>query len=982
MALSEPRLRIHVFGRPRLFVDGAEIALAVPPRTVPLLAYLALAAGKRVDRDALAAAFWPDVTDQEARANVRRHLHYLTQALSSFGLTSDLIERFGHSALRVDPELVWVDALAFEAAVREDRLDDAVRLYVADVLEPLGDEEWVRLVQVRYRDLYLRALERLIEHASTTGDQVRALGAVRRALTLDPYHEGLICTLMRLQREIGDRRGLDAEYRSFVRLLAADLGTEPLAETSAMHAKFMGLEDWNASAHLPPEATSFIGRELEIERLSELLARSRTVCLSGAPGVGKTRLALRVASAVGSRFRDGAYFVQLAAIADPRLVERAIALALGRGAPSLEEGEPSIEDAAKGLDALVVLDNCEHLKAECVDAIGRLLAASPSIVVLATSREVMRAPGEAHLRLEPLEVPSAEPTDAEAARSGAVRLFFERLRNGGPGGPTPRAVAEVVRRLDGLPLAIELAAARLGTMSFKDLADTLIRRTALLADRDRSTPQARSLAAAFAWSYDLLDNEERQLLRRCAVFRSGFTAEAAAKVCRIESRDEWSVFDLLAGLTDASLLVAPAPGDPTPRYALLQPIRDCAFELLEGASETESVREAHAQFYARWYIERNDALRGARAHEFFADLERDHDNVRAALTYLITEKRDVTLGLRLALAASRFWFDRGFVDEGSGWLERGLAAGSASAELRADVFSCLALITRNRHGYDRIRDLAAEAAALLQTTHSGGVALGKALLLLSNTERVLCRFAEARAAAEAARAAFAPSGDAYLLGYAAMGSACNSLAEGKIETARAEFREALRLYDECDAHADAALVMANLALCDYHVNSLEAALFLCEEALRLSREVGNRFYTGHALHTLALIEHARGSIRCRALGTEAMTIAREYADKELIVICIELGAVFACDAGQLTEAAALLGAVEAARDRFRLPRPPLDAPSFVAVTQLILAGLGRAAFTAAMNAGSALSLTVAAERTFSRLNAETRTPKVSVLRAL
>ena len=981
MAISEPRLRIHVFGRLRLFVDGVEIALVVPPRTVPLLAYLALAAGKRVDRDALAAAFWPDITDRDARANVRRHLHYLTQALDSFGLPADLIERFGHAALRLDPERVWVDALAFEAAVREDRLDEAVRLYVADVLEPLGDEEWVNAIQARFRDLYLHALQLLIEHASKTGEHVRAIGAVRRALTLDPYHEGLMCTLMRLQRELGDRRGLDAEYRSFVRLLAADLGTEPLAETGALHAKLMGLEDW-ASAHLPPEATSFIGRELELERLAELLARSRTVCLSGAPGVGKTRLALRVASAVGSRFRDGAYFVKLAAIADPTLVERAVALAFGRGAPSLEEGEPSIEDAASGLDALVVLDNCEHLKAACIEAIRLLLAASPSLVVLATSREVMRAPGESHLRLEPLEVPSAEPTDAEAARSGAVRLFYERLRNTGPAGPAPRAVAEVVRRLAGLPLAIELAAARLGTMSFRDLADTLIRRAALLADHDRSALQARSLAAAFAWSYDLLGDEERRLLRRCAVFRTGFTAAAAAKVCGIESRDEWSVFDLLAGLTDASLLVAPAPGDPTPRYALLQPIRDCAFELLESAAETEAVGEAHAHFYARWYIERNDALRGARAHEFYADLERDHDNVRAALTFLITEKRDVTLGLRLALAASRFWFDRGFVDEGSGWLERGLAAGSESAELRADVLSCLALITRNRHGYDRIRDLAAEAATLLQTEHSGGMALGKALLLLSNTERVLCRFDEARAAAEAARAAFAPSADPYLMGYAAMGSGCNSLSEGNVEAARAEFREALRLYDECGAHADAALVLANLALCDYYVNSLESALFLGEEALRLSREVDNRFYTGHALHTLALIEHARGSIRCRALGAEAMSIAREYADKELIVICIEFAAVFASDSGLSTEAAALNGAVEAARERFRLPRPPLEAPSFAAVTQSILAALGRVAFTAAARAGSALSLTVAAERAFSRLNAETRAPKVSVLRAL
>jgi predicted ATPase/class 3 adenylate cyclase len=484
--------------------------------------------------------------------------------------------------------------------------------------------------------------------------------------------------------DLGERalKDLDRPVRLF-ELAAPGLaaGGLPAAAQSASQAAPAPAGRHN----LPAPLTSFLGREEDLARVEQLLGQARLVTLTGPGGTGKTRLAMEAGTRVVGRFPDGVWLVELAGVADPGLVAGQLMGALGvRQAGDVPVLEALIYRLASA-ELLLIVDNCEHLLDACADLCGMLLGAAPRLRVLATSREALGIAGEVTYPVRPLELPPEQPDAQQAGQSAAVRLFLERgaaargATGRTAGGVAPVAAAErICRALDGLPLAIELAAARLGTLSAAEIEAHLADRFRFLAyRRPAANPRHQALRAAMDWSYDLLDAEERRVLAELSVFAGTFGIAQAAEVCT--GGDQDAALEVIDGLA-AKSLVAAEPAEDGTRYRLLDTVRYYAADRLAEAGGTDAARDRHAAAFAG-LAEREREL---------AVLAREQDNFRAALEWSLA--RGDPAGLRLARALGEFWISRGLLAEGQDWLERALAQHPADQRLRADLLRLLGAV--------------------------------------------------------------------------------------------------------------------------------------------------------------------------------------------------------------------------------------------------------------------------------------------------
>src|SRR5262245_44512147 len=578
--------------------------------------------------------------------------------------------------------------------------------------------------------------------ASRRGGRAGAgVGEAEAATTTDPSPFGTLLRRHRLaagltQEELAERAGVSARAVSdlergggrrprlaTVALLAAALDLGPAPRAALLAAARPGADAASGpsmrapagapTGSLPVYLTSFVGREQEDEEVRRLLGRARLVTLTGAGGVGKTRLALHVAAGLRGAYPDGVWLADLAPLAspaDPSLVAQAVLVALGaRGAPG-QTGPDALADHLRARRALLVLDNCEHLTEGCARLLDALLRACPELAVLATSREPLRVAGEVSWSVPALPVPPAAASAGVLAYPSA-RLFAERAAAAAPGfvvdDASADAVARLCRGLDGLPLAIELAAVRVRALTPEQIADRLEDRFRLLTAGERAAPpRHRTLAASLDWSHDLLAEPERALFRRLAVFAGGFDLGAAEAVCAGAGLSAEEVPGLLAGLVDRSLVVAGgAAGDPPPtaparggggfRYRLLETVRAYALERLERSGEADAARGGHGAYLLEL------AGRGALAAEsgwtaWLGCMERERDNLPAALDLAVgrfggDDPAAAERGLRLAVALAPFWSARGPVAEGRGWLTALLVRSerTADAVLRARALAAL-----------------------------------------------------------------------------------------------------------------------------------------------------------------------------------------------------------------------------------------------------------------------------------------------------
>jgi predicted ATPase/DNA-binding CsgD family transcriptional regulator len=473
--------------------------------------------------------------------------------------------------------------------------------------------------------------------------------------------------------------------------------------------------------NLPLVLSSFVGREKELAEVERLLAGGiRLLTLTGPGGCGKTRLALEAAREASGRFEDGAWWVGLAPLSEPDLVPRAVASALGvREAPGRSLEEVLVEHL-KARSTLLVLDNCEHLIGACAALADALLPSCPSLRILATSREALGIAGERAWLVPSLTLPDDPqrlPPVEELSRYEAVRLFVERTEAVSAGfvleGQNAPAVARVCWRLDGIPLAIELAAARVRVLSVEQIAERLDDCFRLLTGGSRmALPRQRTLRATIDWSHDLLSEDERRLFRRLSVFAGGWTLGAAEAICAGDGIEEGEVLDLLSRLVDRSLVVA-RERDGEMRYRFLETVRQYGREKLEESGEAEDVRWRHALFFLELAEDAESAMLGPQQHTWMERLEVEHDNLRAALGFLLlaakmagvppwgTVQEAIERGLRLAGALRRFWWARAYYTEGRAWLEEflDLAGASGRTAERAKVLHALGVLIHRNADY-------------------------------------------------------------------------------------------------------------------------------------------------------------------------------------------------------------------------------------------------------------------------------------------
>ena len=592
--------------------------------------------------------------------------------------------------------------------------------------------------------------------------------------------------------------------------------------------------------NIPVHLTSFVGREREIAELTQLLEDVRLLTLVGAGGVGKTRLALRLASDLVSSVADGVWVIELAALRDPDLVPHAVAATLNVRERPDEPIRATLCEALQTLQLLLVLDNCEHLTSACAELVQELLLACPRLRVVATSRQPLGlfGAGETTFRVPSLAMldPWVAASD-EIGASEAVRLFVDRSRSVLPGfALTDRnaaSVTQICRRLDGIPLAIELAAARVSTLGVEQIVARLDDRFRLLSDASRRMPaRHRTLAATVEWSYELLSEDEKLLFRRVAVFAGGWTLEAAEAVCSGNGLQSEEVIDRLSRLADQSLVVVEGQ-ETVARYRLLETLRQYAWERLEAAGEAAMLRDHHRDWYLALAQRADAALNGPAQSEWLTVLEREHDNVRAALRWCL-DSGAIDTALALATAYSYFWEIRGhrYRTEGRRWLEEGLAVSSGVGSV----------------------PVRARAAYWAGTFAAQQFDFSRAVVLLEDSLRLSRTLQDQRGLAEA------------LLGLGQV-----ALLRGEYQRAEEMLSESRRLAEELGDLVMLAWAVRALGAVARALGDAERALSLANESLALCRAVGDKHQAGHLLDHVGDAERDRGELDRAAAAHQSAT---------------------------------------------------------------------------------------------------------------
>ena len=864
-----------------------------------LLVYLCVEVGQPHSRPHLCALLWPELSEPAARRNLRQALTQLRRALR-VGEAGDevaaqpLLLSTPDDDVQLNPDqAVEVDAAQLarllEACDRHGhrswhtcaacaaRLQAALKLYRGDFLAgfALPDsapfEEWALLWRERLRQQALSAMQRLAAWAEWRGGFGQAAGYARRQVELDPLNEVGHRDLMRLLALNGETAAAAAQFAGLQRVLAAELGLAPEAETVALGDRIRAgaldeLRRFRPPPYTGPRApTAIIGRAdalaVVLDRLQD--AHVFALTLTGPPGIGKTRLALEAAAELRFDFEDGVHVVELAPVAEAGAVPAAVAQALGVPEQPARPITQTLAGRLRNRHTLLVLDNFEHVL-EAAGFVADLLSACPALKVLATSRSPLRIRAEHRYALGVL----AE-ADAQQLFEACAGVHIAR--------ETAATVAEICRRLDYLPLAIELVAARAQALSPAELLRQFEHPLSAPTAAPHDLPvRQRTLHSAIAWSYDRLGAGEQLVLRRLGIFAGGATLEAAEAVVA----EALPVLSIMEALHDASLVQIHATGDGK-RFTLLETLREFAREQLAAQGEADPARRRHLDYFLGLAERAMPALDGLEQSSWLDRLEREHDNLRAALAYAHT--LDECSVLRLAVALGQFWEVRGYLTEGRRWLAQALASCPQSPPpVRAEALALAGKLAYRQGDYEDARAMFEQSLFIWQRLEDSP-AIIRSLRHLGTVAYDLGDLALAKRYYEQSLASARVTGEAHGIAGALNNLGLLAADQGDPALARALHQECLPIFRQLGDQANVGMTLTNLGLVARYQHDYVAAQAWIEASLATFQEIGHKW--GIALAVFNLGNLARSQVdfaRARECYQQSLALYQELEDQAMV----------------------------------------------------------------------------------------------------
>jgi predicted ATPase/DNA-binding SARP family transcriptional activator/Tfp pilus assembly protein PilF len=1009
-----------------------------------LLARLLLSANRMVPADRLADDLWDGDPPAQSMATLRVYVSRLRRAL---GPQAALLTQAPGYRLNVDDD--QLDAARFERLVRAAESDmaagragappatlrEALGLWRGPALSDVADLAFAQADAGRLEEARQVALENRIDADLACGRHASLAAELEGLAASYPLRERLtgqrILALYRSGRQ-AEALGAYADLRA---RLAEELGIDPNPDLQRLQEKILrqhpGL-DWHPPrtaqapdgaypartgqapggagaparpAGLPTETTSFVGREAELETIDELLRLSRLLTLTGPGGSGKSRLALRSGALASGRYPGGVWLVQLAPISRPDLVVPAAAQALSAREEPGRTPLGSVIARLRDTDALLIVDNCEHVMDAAADMISELLRGCSRLRILATSQTRLGVPGEASWPVPPLTVPGPEAADpGTAAEAESVRLFCDRAALARPGfGLTAgnvAAVSDICRQLDGIPLAIELAAARVSALTVAQLSARLSDRFRLLTGGSRAAlPRHRTLEAAIEWSHDLLGEAEQVCFRRMAVFSGGCTIDAAEAVCPDHALPPETVFETVTALIDRSLLTTQELSG-SMRYGMLESIHQYALGRLAPSGEAAELRARHLA----WLLDlaAKADLAGPDQAAWLDTLEAERDNFRAGLEWSLAPParnpaRDPALALRLAGALAPFWLVRGPITLGRRALDAALTAAGPQADkrLRAIALDGAGQLASVQADHDAQRAYQQESLAIWREL-GDDVRVASCLSDLGAVAHIRGEYSAAQALHAEALELAERAGDAQQTGQALSGLGRLALHQGDLDKATRYYTQSMARFHDIGDLRRATLILGNLGVVAISTGDLALAEQRLTEHLENARRLGDSKLTAGALTNLGLVAYRAGDPdRAADLHQQALELITQLGDRRLEVVALgNLGLVAALRrdyaaaarfhlrsldlaeavgerrsiaeileelatvesaAGSPEHAAALFGASEAIREDIGAPVLGPDLPRLGDARAAAEAALGVAAFTAAHQAGRRMS---------------------------
>ncbi len=984
--------RLHLLGGFRLERisvperDAARVQL-YSRKVESLLAYLALYPQEHA-REKIAALLWGDSSDEQARGSLRRALNNLRQQLGSESILAD------RETVQLNADFrLWTDAAAFSQManpVSQELNADSIgdrRFAISDYAELLPDfyDDWLETPREELRALFLDTSLKLIEHARANSEYKTAVELAQKILTVDKANEAAHQHLMFCYSALGDRAGALDQYEFCKRALKEELGIEPSQETRALYKLILSQTETNSVAarltNLPRPTTSFIGREKEIGEIRELIPHhkrgesSSLITLTGPGGSGKTRLAIQVGHEVVKEFPDGVWWVDLSALQDEGFMPNHMAKALGipeqPNVPVLE----TLRESLRTKQLLLVLDNCEHLTKGAARLVAALVSTCP-LSILATSRVRLNVPGELTYPVSTLATPTqadAKLPPSELLAFEAVKLFAARARLHQTifrlNEQNALHVVRICQQLDGIPLALELAAAQISTLSLDEIAARLGQRRELV-DATRAHSRRQTLHALISWSYELLTPIEQVLFRRLAVFAGGWTLEQAivvaggyasadAQLTSVDANNElplpvtasFAVNALLDNLVSKSLVLVEKE-----RYHFLETIREYAREKLEAVGESDVLEAQHYGYFTRLAETAEPHLRGKGQIEWGERLETEHPNLSAALHWALAQPNG-DAALRLVGPLRLYFVQNGRISDGKDWYDKTLAMRDASANVHylAKAYSGAGAIAREQGDLTKAFSLHSQALRCFeQVQDQDGVALSLHSLAQQRTWQG--NYDEAESLIQRALATARENNVNWLLPRALSLSGVILVMKGDYKSAVRQYEEALTLARVNGDTNTMSVILHNLGGIESAEGNYTRAMTLLSESLHLAQAQQALPLLVANLAEQGLVYLRQGEYPAAIEVTQrGAKMAVDASMQELVARSVQWQAAAHGYLGQFEHAVKLWGAIVELREKIGAPLDPMDSAEYEKAVSYVSEQIGAERFAELLAKGRGMS---------------------------